>query len=754
MAIDTLISDSKDTLAIAAWADALSEIDPLTLKTLVVIDTGLQNYTELIEGIVPQAAVLLLDTQDDGITQISQFLTSHRHITDLYLLAHGRPGHLQLGSTDLSLDTLPHYEAVLKDWAIALAQKATLHLYACNVAQGEDGRAFVNQLSRVTGANLAAATHTIGHARFGGSWQLDYTLGTIGPVSPFVPGALEAYVGTLALTQSNGTVINIPSSGTADVYPSTIVLAGLRGSISGIQVNLLNVNHTFPNDIDILLVSPGGQSVVLMSDVGGSTDLVNTSLFLSDSALQSLPSSNITSGVYKPTNVGAGDPFPAPALPGPHGSQLSSFVGTNPNGTWRLFVVDDVSSDLGSIANGWQLVLTLTPVIDLNGPSGGLNFATTFVEDAGPVSVADSTALTVVDDDSPGLESATVVITNLQDGSLETLSADTSGTGIGASYDPLTGSLSLTGNASLASYQQVLRNVRYNNAAPEPGLSPRVIQFVLNDGSSTSAIATSTVAITAVNNDDESFVTTAATDLLDAAEGNDRILSTAANLQQNDLLDGGTGLDTLVLTGSLPGVNLVINVDSALTQVGIPGTTVRNVERFDLGGFVGRATMFGSNSLNDELIGSAGANIINGNGGNDSLSGNSGKDRISGGTGNDAITGGAGIDRLTGGTGKDSFVLTSKLTGARDVITDFVTRDDKIVVSKAGFGNTLKLGVLGQRAFVLGTSALDQGDRFIYNQSTGSLFFDADGIGSSQQVLVAQLLTKPTLRNTNLIIVA
>ena len=55
----------------------------------------------------------------------------------------------------------------------------------------------------------------------------------------------------------------------------------------------------------------------------------------------------------------------------------------------------------------------------------------TFTEGGGPVAVADADA-TLGDVDSANLTSMTVQITNLLDGALESLAADTTGTSIGS----------------------------------------------------------------------------------------------------------------------------------------------------------------------------------------------------------------------------------------------------------------------------------------------------------------------------------
>ncbi len=174
----------------------------------------------------------------------------------------------------------------------------------------------------------------------------------------FTLGAVVAATNTF----SNTATIAIPSSGNASPYPSTITVSGMPGLINHVTVTITNLTHTNPDDIDILLVGPGGQSMILMSDAGGTPDISNVTLTFDDAAASSLPNnSTITSGTYKPSNFGSGtDTFSSPAPAGPYSSTLSVFNGQNPNGTWSLYVVDDLSPNSGSIGKGWMLKVTTT----------------------------------------------------------------------------------------------------------------------------------------------------------------------------------------------------------------------------------------------------------------------------------------------------------------------------------------------------------------------------------------------------------
>ena len=153
--------------------------------------------------------------------------------------------------------------------------------------------------------------------------------------------------------------------GNADPYPSNMTVSGVSGTITDVNVILYDIDHSFPDDIDIILVSPTGQVVTLMSDCGGTTPITTgapITLTFDDAAGSGLPDGTVlTSGTYLPTNFGTPDNYPAPG-PGSVSppALLSTYNGNLANGTWSLYVVDDFSGDVGAIGFGWDLVITST----------------------------------------------------------------------------------------------------------------------------------------------------------------------------------------------------------------------------------------------------------------------------------------------------------------------------------------------------------------------------------------------------------
>lgn len=172
-------------------------------------------------------------------------------------------------------------------------------------------------------------------------------------------------------TFSRPLLITIPDSGPATPYPSSNVVSGVTGLVTKVTVSLNALNHGFPADVEVLLVGPTGQRTILMADAGGSTAVTNAMLTFDDGG-PPLSTSMLISGAYRPTAYGTVS-FPAPAPAAPYATNLAVFNGTNPNGVWRLFVVDDSGGDTGNIASGWTLTITTSnPRCCSSGPSADL----------------------------------------------------------------------------------------------------------------------------------------------------------------------------------------------------------------------------------------------------------------------------------------------------------------------------------------------------------------------------------------------
>ncbi len=165
------------------------------------------------------------------------------------------------------------------------------------------------------------------------------------------------------------------SGGAAVPYPSTITVSNGPGQIAGLRVTLYDLWHQFPDNVDVLLVGPGGQKYVLMGDAGGVVPIQQgdaVTLTLQDMQPVVLADNGaLSSGTFEPTTWETPvSNFPAPAPSGPYvepGNQVGgppqttlfgTFGLTNANGVWSLYIRDDggsLTAVNGCVDGGWGL---------------------------------------------------------------------------------------------------------------------------------------------------------------------------------------------------------------------------------------------------------------------------------------------------------------------------------------------------------------------------------------------------------------
>ena len=198
---------------------------------------------------------------------------------------------------------------------------------------------------------------------------------------------------------------------------------------------------------------------------------------------------------------------------------ISSGNGTlvdNGNGTWSYTpalnddtsvtfsyaVTDGIAAPVATSATLDITPVNDAPVADLNGGAGGDDAIAAFTEDGGPVLIAP--AGTIADVDDANIESLTATLTSRPDGDgAESLSLNAAATaaaaGLTVSYTAATGVLSISGTASLATYQTIVQGIQYDNTEQDPTTTDRTVNVVVSDGDTTSAVNTSTITVAALN---------------------------------------------------------------------------------------------------------------------------------------------------------------------------------------------------------------------------------------------------------------
>jgi len=216
---------------------------------------------------------------------------------------------------------------------------------------------------------------------------------------------------------------------------------------------------------------------------------------------------------------------------------------------------------------------------------------------------------------------------------------------------------------------------------------------------------------------------TAGNDTINGLGGNDTILGSTGS----DVIDGGAGFDSIEYKNAAG----ALVVDFAAGT--ISGGTAGNMS------FIGIERIVAGNS-------------------NDQMTGNAASQTLTGQNGNDTIAGAGAADTLWGGAGADVFIFREMGSANADRISDWASGSDKVQLDDSAF---TAIGALGN--FAAGdarfwaaagaTSGHDANDRVVYNTSTGSLYYDADGSGSGAAQLIATFAGNPAVAATDIAVI-
>ncbi|MEO8023668.1 type I secretion C-terminal target domain-containing protein [Polaromonas sp.] len=291
-------------------------------------------------------------------------------------------------------------------------------------------------------------------------------------------GATAAQVLTVTVTGANDRPIGTVSGGTITFTEGNNVVSTPVVIDSGITVSDVdNVNLTGAT-VSIGGGFVSGQDVLGFTTMGGITG-----------------SYNATTGVMTLSGT---------ATVAQYQAALRSVTYTNtsetPSTATRTinYVVNDgqALNNLSTVASKTVNVVAVndTPLLDLDAGTGGTGYATAFIENGSPIQVTSPT-LKITDVDSATLSGATITLTNAQAGDVLAIGSVPAGISVVVVGNVIT----LSGIASVSAYQVALRAITYVNTGDNPGNTTRNITFVVNDGSTNSAPAVTTVAVTPVN---------------------------------------------------------------------------------------------------------------------------------------------------------------------------------------------------------------------------------------------------------------
>lgn len=437
--------------ALEAFAgEAFQQVAPVAGDTqqksldIILVSGDLPDIQQLVAAAQPGAYVHVFEAQANAAEVLQQTVDfaaeKQLPIGNLAIVTHGEAGSIQFGDTAVTNQQLQQHSDAWQALGQQMTADASLQVYGCEVASNADGVQLVNNLAALTGADVQASDDLTGT---GGDWQLEVATAE---VNQLLDGDVD-YAHSLA-----DPVVDMNTGATVDEDGMVQITNAMLSSSD---------TDAFdgPNEIAYVIdVEPAvGRILVDGQEIGQG---------------QSFTQADIDAGLVFYQNNGdevTSDSFLFTVTdPGAGSAPQESFD----------IVVNPVNDD---------------PVLDLDLNENGRGYLGSFDEQGGPVPIANVAAdgVLIDDVDSTEISQVTIVLVNPFDANNEILTANNlpSGGGVNANVTTqMDGSgnvtsitLTISGNATVAEYEQIIQDVTYENTSTTEATPERVINVTVTD---------------------------------------------------------------------------------------------------------------------------------------------------------------------------------------------------------------------------------------------------------------------------------
>ncbi|MEO0316357.1 MAG: hypothetical protein RL404_34, partial [Pseudomonadota bacterium] len=188
------------------------------------IDSRVVDRDVIQSSLPPEAVCVVLPADSEGVAEMAQVLSLYRDLSAVHLISHGTSGTLYLGSTVLDAGNVSIHTDAWSQVGASLRADGDLLLYGCDVA--DPGAALIQQLSILTGADVAASSNTTGAA---GDWLLEAATGLI-ETPPLVVTRYTSSLGTITGTANADTLSGTGQDDTITGLGGDDVIDGQAGS--------------------------------------------------------------------------------------------------------------------------------------------------------------------------------------------------------------------------------------------------------------------------------------------------------------------------------------------------------------------------------------------------------------------------------------------------------------------------------------------------------------------------------------------
>ena len=175
-------------------APAPTGSEPGNRREVAFVDTSVDNYQDLVDGLGDGVEVILIDSAENGLEQMVAALQGQTGIDAIHLFSHGDVGEVKLGTLTLNGENLEANAQLLAALGETLTESGDLMLYGCYVGADSEGQGFLDAVAQLTSADVAASEDLTGAQALGGDWELEVTSGSVETTALVAAG----YDGTLA----------------------------------------------------------------------------------------------------------------------------------------------------------------------------------------------------------------------------------------------------------------------------------------------------------------------------------------------------------------------------------------------------------------------------------------------------------------------------------------------------------------------------------------------------------------------------
>ncbi|WP_342190392.1 carbohydrate-binding domain-containing protein [Stieleria varia] len=278
---------------------------------MVFVDADVPQLETLLAGIASDADIVLLTPSENAIDQITRTLADRKELPSIHIISHGRSGAIQLGGQLIDEAQLRKHQPSVQAWGKSLSDDGDILLYGCDVAAGAAGELFVQALSELTSADVAASTNQTGHTVYGrqsanansshADWELESTVGDVQASLVVSTRARREFHSTLlvsifaaGVTGSENLALQIDEQTVAE-------FSGIGGDVETRTFEQYSFENASPVTADQIRVLFTNDLV----DLSGDRNLLIDRIEIDGVAFETEDDSTFSTGLWNPLNQAA-----------------------------------------------------------------------------------------------------------------------------------------------------------------------------------------------------------------------------------------------------------------------------------------------------------------------------------------------------------------------------------------------------------------------------------------------------------------